>query len=279
MLQEHNLMGYSSIPTKAPFDLVGEKKIPKGIFGLGNEPLDMHTPLHSVEIKHDFYMMDTLLTQDLWKSIRGENPSNWVGKDLPVDRVSWIETVLFANTLSKMCDLETCYQFDHGAISFDGTKNGFRLPFEIEWEYAAKANTNLEYAGSDDYSDVAGHIDANERIAYTKTMPLKAKKPNAWGLYDMTGNLSEWCNDIFKQDAYAQRIKKVNGLPYVFDVSKITFTEDFLGCQEFTHKKVVVRGGSWFNSERHSKVYTRHFQNMMYPSSMVGIRFVRSILD
>ena len=258
--------------------MISEIRVSSGNFALGSKPLDAQTPLHLIEIKKDFYMMDTLVSQALWTEFYPDNPSNWIGSDLPINRISWVEAIFFANLLSKRFGLESVYQISNGLIHFDGTKNGYRLPFEIEWEYAAKANTNFEYAGSNEYGDVAAHVDLEKKLAYTKAMPLKSKKPNDWGLYDMTGNLSEWCNDFFREDAYEQRIKKTWTQPHIFDVSKIQFDEDLMNCNNFSHKKVVIRGGSWFNTASFSKVYTRHFQNMMYQSSMVGIRLVRTIL-
>ncbi len=276
MQQEQVLIDSSFVEDKT-LPMIPEIKILAGGFALGSKPLDAHTPLHLIEIKKDFYMMDTLVSQELWNEFCPDNPSNWIGNNLPVNRVSWVEAVFFANLLSKKFGHDPVYRISNGVISFDGTKNGFRLPFEIEWEYAAKADSSFEYSGSDEYGDVAAHIDLENKLMYTKAMPLKTKKPNDWGLYDMTGNLSEWCNDFFREDAYEQRIKKTRTQPHIFDVSEIQFNEDLMSCQNFSHKKIVIRGGSWFNTATHSKVHTRDFQNMMYQSSMVGIRLVRTI--
>lgn len=277
-MQQEQLFIDSTFVEDKTLPMIPEVKISAGNFALGSKPLDAHTPLHLIEIKKDFYMMDTLVSQALWMEFYPDNPSNWVGSELPVNRVSWVESIFFANILSKKFGLEPVYRISNGVICFDGTKNGYRLPFEIEWEYAAKANSSFEYAGSNEYGKVAAHIDLDKKLVYTKTMPLRTKQPNDWGLYDMTGNLSEWCNDFFKEDAYEQRIKKTWTQPHIFDVSKIQFEEDLMNCNNFSHKKVVIRGGSWFNTAGFSKVYTRHFQNMMYQSSMVGIRLVRTIL-
>jgi len=277
-MQQEQILIDSSFMEDKILPMIPEIRISSGNFALGSKPLDAHTPLHLIEIKKDFYMMDTLVSQALWTEFHSDNPSNWIGSDLPINRISWVEAIFFANLLSKKFGLESVYRISNGVIHFDGTKNGYRLPFEIEWEYAAKANTSFEYAGSNEYDEVAAHINLEKNIAHTKAVPLRTKKPNDWGLYDMTGNLSEWCNDFFKEDAYEQRIKKTWTQPHVFDVSKIQFDEDLMNCNNFSHKKVVIRGGSWFNTASFSKVYTRHFQNMMYQSSMVGVRFVRTIL-
>ncbi len=278
-MQHEQISIDSSFVEDKTLPMIPEIKVSAGNFALGSKPLDAHTPLHLIEIKKSFYIMDTLVSQALWDEFYPDNPSNWIGENLPINRVSWVESIFFANLLSKKFGFEPTYHISDGVISFDGTKNGFRLPFEIEWEYAAKANSNFEYSGSNCYADVAAHIDMKTKLAYTKAMPLRSKQPNDWGLYDMTGNLSEWCNDFFREDAYERRIKKTWTQPHIFDVSAIRFDEDLMNCQNFSQKKVVIRGGSWFNTATHSKVYTRHFQNMMYQSSMVGIRLVRTILE
>lgn len=258
--------------------LVSMSACTEGHFWMGHEK-DANAPLHLVEVHSPFEISTHLVTQGLWTSIFDDNPSNWLGSDLPVERVSWIEAVIFCNKLSMMADLEPCYRLSDAKIAFDGSKKGYRLPFEIEWEYAAKADdgnkieTLKDFAGSSVYSEVANEPQKN-KSRHTHTVGLKS--PNTWGLYDMTGNLNEWCNDLFDQEKHLRKFKN-RYTAYHFDVSEEAFEIDLQKMHDFSKLNCVVRGGSWFNSPEYSKVHTRIPQNILYPSSMVGIRLARTV--
>lgn len=245
---------------------------PSGSFimgkGLGHEIFE-----HSVSINRPIYMADTLVSQGLWSTLC-DNSSNWRGARLPVERVSWLEAVIFCNMLSKTRGLQPSYTIKNGVIHFEGSRNGYRLPFEVEWEYCARAGgLDYEFSGSDSYEDVC--LKGRDRAFTSHTIPLKQAEPNAWGIYDMTGNLNEWCNDLYDSNGYQARINRRTG-SYLFDVADEEFTFDLMSAREFSSFNVVVRGGSWFNSPDFSKVYSRHSFNIMYPSSMVGLRLVRN---
>jgi formylglycine-generating enzyme required for sulfatase activity len=245
---------------------------PNGSFMMG-KGFEHETFEHMVRIIRPIYMADTLVSQALW-SRYCENGSNWRGARLPVERVSWLEAVIFCNMLSKAKGLQPSYTIKNGVISFDGIKNGYRLPFEVEWEYCARAGgLDYEFSGSDSYEDVC--LKGVDRQFTSHTIPLRSAKANDWGLYDMTGNLNEWCNDLYNSDAYQARISPKKG-GYEFDIVDQEFTLDLMSAREFSSFNAVVRGGSWFNSPAFSKVYSRHRFNIMYPSSMVGIRLVRN---
>lgn len=243
---------------------INEILCPSGVFTMG----DTRTAKafkQRVEIKHPIYIADTLVSQPQW-SHYCSNSSNWLGSNLPVERVSWLEAILFCNILSREQGLTPSYIVRNGVITFKGEHNGYRLPFEAEWEYCAKAGTNdYVYAGSDLYDDVA--IRNKDRVFADHTRPLKHAKPNAWGIYDMTGNLNEWCNDLYSE---------APNQGHIFDIHEKEFTFDLMSARDFALFNVVAKGGSWFNSPDYSKVYSRHCYNIMYPSSMVGIRLVRN---
>ena len=136
------------------------------------------------------------VTQAFYFEIMKELPGTFTGENLPVETVSWKDAVVFCNALSKKEGLESCYSFADEEITFDTTANGYRLPTEAEWEYACKAGTTgIRY----------GELDA---IAWYKdnsgktTHPVGTKEPNAWGLYDMLGNVWEWCSDIYDETVY-----------------------------------------------------------------------------
>lgn len=151
----------------------------------------------AVKIK-PFLLAKYLVTQELYAQIQHESPSNFKGSRLPVESVSWKDAVLFCNNLSAKMELEPVYIFSTTSeeIFFDPMANGYRLPNEAEWEYACKAgSTGIRY---DEIDNIAWY--KNNSNKSTHAVGLKA--PNSWGLYDMLGNVWEWCSDIYDETVY-----------------------------------------------------------------------------
>ena len=144
----------------------------------GSDAFSDEKPTHSVTLS-DYAIGETEVTQELWKAVMGSNPSNYVsGTDLPVVHVNWIASQAFIQKLNQL------------------TGKNFRLPTEAEWEYAARGgqkSKGYKYAGSNTLSDVAWYIDNSS----SKTPPVKQKQANELGLYDMSGNVGEWCQDWY----------------------------------------------------------------------------------
>jgi formylglycine-generating enzyme required for sulfatase activity len=136
------------------------------------------SPYHRVTITQDYYIGKFEVTQELWEAVMGSNPSNWKAFDRPVENVSWNVVQEFCAELSRM------------------TGKRFRLPTEAEWEYAArggKKSTNAKYSGSSSVSNVAWYTDNSG----SQTHPVGKLRPNELGIYDMSGNVWEWCQDWY----------------------------------------------------------------------------------
>ena len=162
--------------------------LPKGTFQMGGTK----TP-HKVKITKDFYVGKYPVTQELWKSVMGSNPSKFDGLHRPVENVSWFDCVGFCNKLSDLYGLKPAYKINGKDVSCNWSANGFRLLSEAEWEYAARGGEAYKYAGSNNVDEVAWHRDNSGG----ETHPVGQKKSNGFGLYDMSGNVREWVWDWY----------------------------------------------------------------------------------
>ena len=229
-----------SIPVKngITIDMV---KVEAGSFMMGatsemQDPFDDEKPVHQVTLTNDYYMGKYEVTQALWQSVMGSNPSYFKGDDLPVEQVSWNDCQEFISKLNSMTDRK------------------FRLPTEAEWEYAArggKKSRGYQYSGSSNISDVAWYTDNSG----SKTHPVGTKQANELGLYDMTGNVLEWC-----QDWYGSYVGSSQTNP--------------TGAVSGSYR--VYRGGSWYYSARYCRSSFRYFITPGYRVSDLGLRLVLS---
>ena len=186
--------------------------IPGGTFQMGM--VLRSDTVHSVTISH-FRISRTEVTQGEYQKVMGRNPSYFIGNPmLPVETVSWFDAVLYCNNRSKLEGKDTVYSFSgvvNTVAGCDGLvdlqvhfeRSGYRLPTEAEWEYACRAGTTTDYYWGKNYPPITPEdtlaIDSNAVCDYNanSTQPVASKKPNAFGLYDMSGNVWEWVNDYY----------------------------------------------------------------------------------
>ena len=143
-------------------------------------------------------IMETQVTQALYREVIGQSPSNFKGDQLPVELVSWEDGIACCNALSKKLGLTPAYKGTDNNCELISGASGFRLPFEAEWEFAAKGGEDFEYAGSDNLDEVGwyGGLFGNGNVEEDAgTQPVAQLKSNSYGLYDMSGNVWEWCAD------------------------------------------------------------------------------------
>ena len=196
------------------------KFVEGGTFQMGSgdsEAYDDEKPIHSVTVG-SFYMGETEVTQALWKAVMGSNTSYLKGDNLPVEEVSWDDSQEFIRKLNQL------------------TGKTFRLPTEAEWEYAARGGNKSQrykYAGSNSIDDVAWYTRTTNGSG---TKPVKTKQPNELGLYDMSGNVWEWCSDWY--GSYSSSAQT-----------------DPRGPSAGSYR--VLRGGSWYNDAGFCRVSGR----------------------
>lgn len=251
------------IPEAENVTLGGDYKYEKKV--IDNKMNKKHTASLS-----SFYLCNTEVTQELYQAIMDENPSKFQGdtnppapdeiqEKRPVEKVTWFETIAFCNAITtKLLDSEHCLYYSDEAktqhytkadaqfknsenklepkpVFADWSKKGFRLPTDTEWEWAAMGGESYSFAGSDNLDEVAwfGSNGASTGgNSSQKTHEVAKKLPNGYGLYDMTGNVAEWCWDWM--DAYTENA---------------TLEKDYKGPESSPKGKRATRPSSWFYTQ------------------------------
>ena len=233
-------------------------RVAGGTFKMGSTDSDAdddEETIHDVTLS-DYYICQHTVTQQQWQKIKRKNPSYFKGDTLPVEEVSWYGCVEYCNALSRHYGLKECYRINGTTVSLlNGGRGGFRLPTEAEWEFAArggKMSRNFKYAGSDNLDEVAWY-DGNSN---SKTHPVCQKKRNELGLYDMSGNVWEWCWDRY--DSYPSSPQS-----------------NPLGAS--SGSSCVRRGGSWSNSFTYCRVSYRNYDAPGYRNNFLGLRLVLAL--
>jgi formylglycine-generating enzyme required for sulfatase activity len=172
--------------------------IPAGEFQMGSTESDNEKPRHLVTISRPFYLGVYPVTQREYMQISKKNPSRFSSSDrLPVESVSWFDAVAFCNELSRKEGLQPFFTINGQSVEVpDWNGPGYRLPTEAEWEYACRAGTATRFSFGDDVKLLGQHAWYSQNSGQ-QTHPVGEKRPNPFGLFDMHGNVWEWCWDWF----------------------------------------------------------------------------------
>jgi formylglycine-generating enzyme required for sulfatase activity len=236
-----------------------------GSFSMGFSNGDIaERPVHTVTVK-TFAMARYEVTQQQWQAVMGSNPSYFKGDSLPVERISWYDAIAFCNALSLREGLDPVYIINGISTVCDFDAHGYRLPTEAEWEYACRCGTTTDFYSGDQMTknkgryvdpklDEIGWYDGN---AGGTTHKVGLKRPNGFGLFDITGNVFEWCWDWRGEYPGSSQTNPTG--PTSGDTR-------------------ICRGGSWFYVPYQSRTAFRNTYSPDSSYSGVGIRVVRTIL-
>ena len=182
-------------------------EIPAGTFLMGSPATEWQSRTdeqqHTVTITRPYLLSKTEVTQRLWTAVMDTNPSYLDDcPDCPVERVSWFDAIAFCNALSERSGLEPAYSRVDSVVTWNREAEGFRLPTEAEWEYACRAGTTTAYntgdcldTGGANFKGYTSSRGCPEGLWRGQAVIVSGFPPNPWGLYDMHGNVSEWCWD------------------------------------------------------------------------------------
>ena len=246
------------IKTKSGIEMVA---VPGGWFEMGSEKGGSdEQPVHKVWISP--FLMDVYeVKQEQFRKYQLPDPSHFKNDENPLEQINWTDATLYCNERSLAEGLEPCYDEETWDCNF--AASGYRLPTEAEWEYACRAGTSTEYSFGSNKAKLRTYVWCEDNSS-GKTHPVGQKQPNPWGLYDMHGNVAEWCNDLYAENYYGQSSEK-----------------NPRGPKE--GKERVLRGGSWKSSAETCRSAYRasdpSIDDTCLASDAIGFRCVRNAPD
>lgn len=235
-------------------------RLPCGEFILGNDEGESdEKPAHRVTVSA-FYMDKYEVTQIQFQSLMGQNPSKYKEPDCPVEQLGWLAAVKYCNMRSLREGLNSCYTLE--PLHCNYAANGYRLPTEAEWEYACKAGTQTQYSFGNDSAQLGKYAWYQDNSNKT-THPVGEKAPNPWGLYDLHGNVWEWCNTYYREDEYSHPA-----------------AQDPRGPK--SGEECVLRGGGWNSSEDYCRSSVRFSESpgladVCFGYDAYGFRCIRKV--
>jgi formylglycine-generating enzyme required for sulfatase activity len=233
--------------------------IPEGI-GLLGSPLseiarDQDEVSHWIRVPSRFYMGKYEVSQQEYRAVMGTNPSYFKGDTFPVERVTWFDAVRYCNARSIKEGLPPAYTINGERVIWNQTAKGYRLPTEAEWEYACRAGTTTAFNIGDtidttksNYDGTYTYANSSMGIYRQRTTVIGSFPANPWGLYDMHGNVYEWCWDEYA--AY--------------------------GSTDWVPSRRIVRGGSWYSAPQYLRSANRVRMSPYTKTSYLGFRVVRT---
>ena len=275
-----------SEPTAAPVETAEPVAPPEGFILITGGSFEMGSPdteawrsadetQHTVTVS-DFYISAYELTQQEYEAVMGTNPSNFIGENLPVDSISWLDAIAYCNARSEQEGLTPVYTIEGENVTWDRSANGYRLPTEAEWEYACRAGTTTPFITQTSIStDEANYwgdypymiednyfnqqnLETQPGIYRETSIEVTSFSPNAWGLYNMHGNVGEWVWDLYGD----------------YDTAAQT---DPTGPETGTRR--VYRGGGWNDFAKNLRSAYRAAAPADSASASIGMRLVRNAVS